>query len=109
MSPGYFFEGDSSAGGGTSAKERYSGSDSSSGMSPSNGSTSCERCHGPIEKGFLSTTNGSGLYWATEASSTRLRPSGLEVVVPTGFMGTFSANVVAERCRACGTILVRTK
>jgi hypothetical protein len=62
-----------------------------------------------MEAGFLCTTNGSGLFWSREASATRLRPDGLEVVVPTGFMGTYSANVAGARCRACGTVLVRTK
>jgi Domain of unknown function (DUF6487) len=69
----------------------------------------CGTCGGPLEAGFLATTNGSGLFWATESSATRLRPRGLEVIVPTQFMGSSSANVPGERCRACGTILVRAK
>lgn len=64
----------------------------------------CAQCGGAVESGFVATTNGSGLYWATEEAPTRLRPKGLEVLVPTGFLGTYSANAPAERCRACGTI-----
>ena len=66
----------------------------------------CGRCGAPLEAGFVATTNGSGLFWATEESGSRLRPKGREVLVPTGFMGTYSANAPAERCRACGTITV---
>ncbi|MGI0132965.1 MAG: PF20097 family protein [Thermoplasmata archaeon] len=62
----------------------------------------CPTCGGPLERGFLSTTNGSGLFWSHENTGTRLRPKGLEVVVPTGFMGTYSANAQGSRCRACG-------
>ncbi|MCI4317396.1 MAG: hypothetical protein L3J96_02565 [Thermoplasmata archaeon] len=69
----------------------------------------CSQCGGPLEKGFVSTTNGSGLFWSQEAAVSRLRPSGLEVLVPTGFMGTYSANVAGTRCRACGTIHLRLK
>jgi hypothetical protein len=69
----------------------------------------CSTCGGPLEKGFLSTTNGSGLFWSHDAAPARLRPAGLEVVVPTGFMGTYSANIAGERCRQCGTILLRVK
>ncbi len=69
--------------------------------------THCSVCKGPLEAGFLSTTNGSGLFWAHEASSRRFRPKGLEVLVGTGFEGTYSANLPGERCRTCGTILVR--
>ena len=64
----------------------------------------CAQCGGPLEQGFVTTTNGSGLLWAREATDTRLRPAGLEVLVPTGFMGTYSANAPGLRCRACGTI-----
>jgi Domain of unknown function (DUF6487) len=64
----------------------------------------CAQCGGPLEQGFVTTTNGSGLFWAREATDTRLRPAGLEVLVPTGFMGTYSANAAALRCHACGTI-----
>lgn len=67
----------------------------------------CGNCGGPLESGFVTTTNGSGLFWAQEASDTRLRPKGLEVLVPTGFMGTYSANAPATRCRACGTITLK--
>jgi len=70
---------------------------------------SCAQCHGPVEPGFVSTTNGSGLFWTDSATERRLRPVGLEVLVPTGFSGTFSANLPGERCRSCGTILLRTK
>ncbi|MCI4349331.1 MAG: hypothetical protein L3J93_03825 [Thermoplasmata archaeon] len=69
----------------------------------------CSTCGGPLETGYLSTTNGSGLFWSHEAAPARLRPAGLEVVVPTGFMGTYSANLPGERCRHCGTILLRVK
>ena len=69
----------------------------------------CPTCGGPVEEGFLSTTNGSGIYWSKESSSTRLRPKGLEVLVPTGFMGTYSANLPGRRCPNCATILVRLK
>lgn len=69
----------------------------------------CATCGGPLENGFVTTTNGSGLFWSTEASDTRLRPKGLEVLVPTGFMGTYSANAPAGRCAKCQTILVRLK
>ena len=66
----------------------------------------CATCGGPLEEGFVSTTNGSGLYWARDAAESRLRPKGLEVLVPTGFMGTYSANVPGRRCARCGTILL---
>ncbi|MCI4335642.1 MAG: hypothetical protein L3K17_00370 [Thermoplasmata archaeon] len=71
--------------------------------------STCATCGGPLEEGFVTTTNGSGLFWAREATDTRLRPTGLEVLVPTGFMGTYSANAPAGRCAACGTILLRLK
>ncbi len=67
----------------------------------------CATCGGPLESGYLATTNGSGLFWSKEASASRLRPEGLEVLVPTGFHGTYSANAQGLRCRKCGTILVR--
>ena len=67
----------------------------------------CPHCGGPLESGFVSTTNGSGLFWAQQASDSRLRPKGLEVLVPTGFMGTYSANAPGDRCRACGLITLR--
>jgi hypothetical protein len=104
--PGFILQ--ASAAAAPSANEGYPATAPPGLMSAPTGER-CSSCGGPIEKGFLSTTNGSGLYWAKEAVPSRLRPSGLEVLVPTGFMGTFSANAAAERCRACGTILVRTK
>jgi hypothetical protein len=67
----------------------------------------CATCGGPLEAGFVSTTNGSGLEWAHEARTARLRPKGLEVLVPTGFGGTYSANLPGERCAKCQTILLR--
>lgn len=67
----------------------------------------CSDCGSPVAAGFLSTTNGSGLFWAHESSATRLRPVGLEVVVPTGFSGTYSANLPGTRCTACGAIHLR--
>jgi hypothetical protein len=71
----------------------------------------CPHCESPLEEGFLTTTNGSGLFWSHELEKTRLRPRGLEVLVPTGFMGTYSANLAAGICRKCGAIDVypRTK
>ena len=66
----------------------------------------CSVCKGPLEAGFVATTNGSGLFWAREASSTRFRPKGLEVLVPTGFEGTYSANLPGVRCANCRTILL---
>jgi len=67
----------------------------------------CTVCGGPTEKGYLSTSNGSGLFWAHDAPSARLRPKGLEVLVGTGFGGTFSANLPGVRCSGCGTIVLR--
>jgi hypothetical protein len=64
----------------------------------------CAKCGAELESGFLSTSNGSGLYWAHEAMATRLRPHDLEVLVGTGFSGTYSANLPGTRCRSCGTI-----
>jgi hypothetical protein len=66
----------------------------------------CPQCGGALENGFVSTTNGSGLFWSHEDQSTRVRPTGLEVLVPTGFMGTYSANMPGRMCRKCGTISV---
>ncbi len=71
--------------------------------------TTCRTCGGPLESGFLATSNGSGLFWAHEASASRLRPKGLEVLVPTGFGGTYSANLPGDRCPKCNTVLVRLK
>lgn len=69
--------------------------------------SNCAVCGGPLESGFVTTTNGSGLFWAREASETRLRPKGLEVIVGTRFSGTSSANVPGARCPKCRTILIR--
>ncbi len=66
----------------------------------------CSVCGGPLESGFVATTNGSGLFWAHEASSSRFRPKGLEVLVGTGFGGTYSANLPGLRCTKCSTILL---
>ena len=66
----------------------------------------CAVCGGPQEAGFIATSNGSGLFWAHEASSSRFRPKGLEVLVGTGFGGTYSANLPALRCPKCNTVLV---
>ncbi len=67
-------------------------------------SSTCPICKGPLEAGFVSTTNGSGLFWSHSAEAARLRPVGLEVLVPTGFSGTYSANLTAERCPSCRKI-----
>lgn len=66
----------------------------------------CAVCHGPLESGFIVTTNGSGLFWSHEANSSRLRPKGLEVLVGTRFEGTYSANLPGQRCASCRTILL---
>ena len=71
--------------------------------------TKCAQCGGPLDAGFVSTTNGSGLFWSHEATDRRLRPAGLEVLVPTGFSGTYSANLPGLRCPRCQTILLRLK
>ncbi len=67
----------------------------------------CTVCGGPLEAGFVTTTNGSGLFWAHEAAETRFRPKGLEVLVGTRFQGTYSANLGGDRCPHCRTILLR--
>jgi len=67
----------------------------------------CATCGGQLESGYVTTTNGSGLFWSRESSESRVRPAGLEVLVPTRFHGTYSANAQGLRCRSCGTILVR--
>jgi hypothetical protein len=67
----------------------------------------CANCGSPAESGFLTTTNGSGLFWAKEASSSRFRPKGLEVVVGTGYTGTYSANLPGVRCTKCGTLTLQ--
>ena len=103
MPPGYLIEADPRA-----ANERYS----TGGPSPPvalMSETRCANCGGLLDAGFVSTTNGSGLFWSHEASASRLRPTGLEVLVPTGFQGTYSANLPGLRCPACSTILLRLK
>jgi len=67
----------------------------------------CATCGGPLESGYVTTTNGSGLFWAKESLETRIRPEGLEVLVPTRFHATYSANAQGLRCKVCGTILMR--
>jgi hypothetical protein len=62
-----------------------------------------------MQAGFVSTSNGSGLFWAHSAEATRFRPKGLEVLVPTLFGGMYSANLPGERCPHCQTILVSLK
>jgi Domain of unknown function (DUF6487) len=69
----------------------------------------CSVCGGELEAGFLATSNGSGLFWAHEREDRRLRPHDMEVVVPTQFGGTFSANLAGVRCRACGRYELRSK
>ena len=66
----------------------------------------CTTCGGPLEDGYVATTNGSGLFWAKQSTSTRFRPKGLEVLVGTGFGGTYSANLPGKRCGTCHTILL---
>jgi Domain of unknown function (DUF6487) len=67
----------------------------------------CSVCGGPLEAGFVATTNGSGLFWAREEAETRFRPKGLEVLVPTEFGITSSANLPGQRCAHCQTVLVQ--
>ncbi len=67
----------------------------------------CPTCGGSLESGFVTTTNGSGLFWSRETASARLRPTGLEVLVPTGFGGTYSANLAGQRCAHCRTVLLQ--
>ena len=66
----------------------------------------CTVCGGPLEAGFVTTTNGSGLFWSQNASTSRFRPKDLEVLVGTGFGGTYSANLPGARCAHCRTILL---
>ena len=66
----------------------------------------CAVCGGPVEAGFIATTNGSGLFWAHHAAPARFRPKDLEVLVGTGFGGTYSANLPGLRCPHCRTILL---
>ncbi len=67
----------------------------------------CPSCGGTADPGFLTTSNGSGLFWAHDAPSARPRPKGLEVLVGTGFGGTFSASLPGLHCANCGTIVLR--
>ena len=69
--------------------------------------TTCPECGGPLEDGFLSTSNGSGLFWSHHAEATRLRPKDMEVVVPTGFGGTYSANLPSQRCPSCKRLFAK--
>jgi hypothetical protein len=69
----------------------------------------CAVCGGDLETGFVTSTNGSGLFWSHEAQSSRFRPIGLEVLVPTGFGVMSSANLPGQRCAHCQTILVALK
>jgi hypothetical protein len=69
----------------------------------------CSVCGGPMDTGFVTTTNGSGLFWARSDESSRFRPKGLEVLVPTAFGVTSSANLRGARCPKCQTILVQLK
>jgi len=71
------------------------------------GAEKCGVCGGPADAGYLVTSNGSGLFWAHDAPTARLRPKGLEVLIGTGFGGTFSANLPGVRCAACGTLVLR--
>ena len=71
------------------------------------GAAKCTVCGGPTDAGYLATSNGSGLFWAHDAPSSRLRPKGLEVVVGTSFGGTFSASLPGARCPKCGTLTLR--
>jgi len=69
----------------------------------------CATCGGPLENGFVTTSNGSGLFWAHDHPSSRPRPTGLEVIAPTGFGGTFSASLPGQRCPQCQTVLLQLK
>lgn len=89
----------------SSAKERYPGPVDAVGVVRMPNSK-CAVCGGPLEDGFVATSNGSGLFWSQQATSTRFRPKGLEVLVGTGFGGTYSANLPGQRCASCRTILL---
>ncbi len=67
----------------------------------------CAACGGPLESGFVTSSNGSGLFWAHDHPASRLRPTGLEVIAPTGFGGTFSASLPGQRCAHCQTVLLQ--
>jgi hypothetical protein len=69
----------------------------------------CSVCGGPLEAGFVTSTNGSGLFWSHEAQTSRFRPKGLEVLVPTAFGVMSSANLPGQRCAHCQTILLSVK
>lgn len=69
----------------------------------------CGVCGGALEAGFVTATNGSGLFWSHEAQTSRFRPKGLEVLVPTGFGVMSSANLPGQRCAHCQTIQVALK
>ena len=69
----------------------------------------CAVCGGPLDAGYVTTSNGSGLLWAHDHPSSRLRPNGLEVLVPTGFGGNYSASLPGLRCASCQTILLALK
>lgn len=69
--------------------------------------SSCPYCGHDLERGFVTTSNGSGLFWAKTAETTRLRPHGLEVIVGTQFNVNFSANAPGLYCRGCGTIILK--
>jgi hypothetical protein len=69
----------------------------------------CSVCGGALEAGFVTSTNGSGLFWAHESESSRFRPKGLEVLVPTAFGVMSSANLAGQRCPHCQTILIQLK
>ncbi len=66
----------------------------------------CAVCGGPLESGFVTTSNGSGLFWSKESAPARLRPTGLEVLVGTRFGGTYSASLSGARCAKCRTVLL---
>jgi len=88
-----------------SANERYPHPVPAAGIRPMSTAV-CAVCGGPQEAGFIATSNGSGLFWTLEASQSRFRPKGLEVLVGTGFGGTYSANLPGLRCAKCNSILV---
>jgi hypothetical protein len=69
----------------------------------------CSVCGGPLSAGFVTTTNGSGLFWSGDAEDVRFRPTGLEVLVPTAFGVMSSANLAGDRCDHCHTIVLRLK
>jgi hypothetical protein len=71
--------------------------------------SACPNCQTTLEDGFLSTSNGSGIFWAHHAEANRLRPHDLEVLAPTRFMGTYSANLAGGRCPACGTVVLEPR